>query len=451
MSTQTVDSRQPTIDLTDYIDKRQFNAFNFQLVVLSFLVIMVDGYDITVAAFAVPSLIKEWGISTPGAFGPVLGASLFGMLFGAPLLGHVGDRYGRKTAIIASYVVFGVFTLAAAWSHSLFQLGALRFLAGIGIGGLLPNVVALNAEFAPRRLQATAVIIGFAGITLGGSLPTPISAYLMPHYGWQILFYFGGFVPLLLAGLIAASLPESIRFLALKDRQADVVAMLRRMDPGITPPQGVRFVVQVGEKLPFSDLFKGKLAVMTPLLWLLFAVNLMAYFFLVSWMPTLLASASIPTRAAVATMILQVGGFVGALAIALPLDRHGMAPVVTLFVFAVPVVGAIGYVAHQSEFQLMAVVALAGFCTLGTQFGLNAISAIIYPTALRSTGSGACFGIGRVGAILGPVIGGRLIDMKLPVQDLYMIATIPFVVGAVASFILMPMFADRMATHGPGR
>jgi AAHS family 4-hydroxybenzoate transporter-like MFS transporter len=440
-----------TIDVTDYIDKRQFNAFNFQLVVLSFLVIMVDGYDITVAAFAVPPLIKEWGVTTPGAFGPVLGASLFGMLFGAPLLGHVGDRYGRKTAILVCYVVFGVFTLAAAWSSSLLQLGVLRFLAGVGIGGLLPNVVALNAEFAPRRLQATAVIVSFAGITLGGSLPAPIVAYLMPHHGWPILFYFGGLIPLLLAGLIAASLPESIRFLALKDRQADVRAMLRRMDPGATQPEGARFVVQVGERPPFGDLFKGKLAVMTPLLWLLFVVNLMAYFFLVSWMPTLLASTSIQAQAAFATAILQVGGFVGALSIALPLDRHGMMPIVALFVLAVPIVGAIGYVAHQSVFELMMIVAFAGFCTLGTQFGLNAISALLYPTALRSTGSGACFGVGRVGAILGPVIGGRLIDMKLPVQDLYMVATIPFVIGAVAAFFLMPMFNERMRTMGPGR
>ena len=440
-----------TIDVTDYIDKRKLNAFNFQLVVLSFLVIMVDGYDITVAAFAVPPLIKAWGVTTPGAFGPVLGASLFGMLFGAPLLGHVGDRYGRKTAILICYVVFGVFTLAAAWSHSLAQLGILRFLAGVGIGGLLPNVVALNAEFAPRRLQATAVIVSFAGITLGGSLPGPIAAYLMPEYGWQILFYFGGLVPLLLAGLIWASLPESIRFLALKDRQADVRAMLCRMDPGFTPPDSARFVVQVGEKLPFRYLFSGKLAVMTPLLWVLFVVNLMAYFFLVSWMPTLLASTSMPAQAAFATMVLQVGGFLGALAIALPLDRYGMMPVVALCVLAVPVVGAIGYMAHQSPAALMAIVALGGFCTLGTQFGINAVSAIIYPTPLRSTGSGACFGVGRVGAILGPVIGGRLIDMKLPVETLYMIATIPFVIGAAAAFILMPLFHQRMATMGPGR
>jgi AAHS family 4-hydroxybenzoate transporter-like MFS transporter len=444
---------QQTIDVTDYIDKRKLNAFNFQLVVVSFLVIMVDGFDITVAAFAVPPLIKAWGVPNPGAFGPVLGASLFGMLFGAPLIGHFGDRFGRKIAILVSYVIFGVFTLAAAWSGSLLQLGVLRFLAGIGIGGLLPNVIALNAEFAPRRLQATAVIVSFAGITIGGSLPGLIAAYLMPHYGWPILFYFGGIIPLLLAGLIAAMLPESIRFLALKDRQAEVAAMIQRMDPGAKLDAGARFVVQVSEKLPFRYLFSGRLAVMTPLLWLLFVANLMAYFFLVSWMPTLLSSAHVPlSEAALATTMLQVGGCLGSWAIAIPLDRRGMLPIVALFVLSVPVIGAIGYIAlQQSVLHLMLIVTLAGFCTLGAQSGLNAVSAILYPTALRSTGSGAAFGIGRVGAILGPVIGGRLIDIHLPVQQLYMIATIPFIVGAVAAFMLMPMFAERMATHGPGR
>ncbi len=442
---------QQTIDVTDYIDGRKVNAFNAALVVLSFLVIMVDGFDITVAAFAVPAQIKAWGIQNPGAFGPVLGASLFGMLFGAPLLGYLGDRFGRKNAILLSCLIFGVFTLAAAWSGSLMQLGILRFLAGVGIGGVLPNVIALNAEFAPRRLQATLVSLAFGGITLGGSLPALIAAYLMPQYGWPVLFYFGGLVPLLLTGVIAAFLPESIRFLTLKDRQDAVAAMIKRMDPGTTLPAGSRFVVQVSEKLPFSALFAGKLAVMTPLLWILFVVNLMGYFFLVSWMPTLLASASMPAQASLATALLQVGGFIGGVGIAIPLDRRGLLPVVALFVLAVPVVGAIGFVAQQSVLGLMIVVWLAGVCALGTQFGINAVSAILYPTALRSTGSGACFGIGRVGGILGPVVGGWLIGKHLPVQQLYMVATIPFIVGAIVAIIMMPMFAQHMRTVGPGR
>jgi len=442
---------QQTIDVTDYIDGRKVNGFNVLLVVLSFLVIMVDGFDITVAAFAVPSLIKAWAIENRQAIGLMLSASLLGMLFGAPFLGFMGDRFGRKAAILLSYVIFGVFTLAAAWSASLLQLGLLRLVAGIGIGGLLPNIIALNAEFAPRRSQATLISLGFAGITLGGSLPGVIAAYLLPQYGWPILFYFGGLVPLLLAGVIALLLPESIRFLTLKNRQDDVRAMISRMDPGTTPPAGAHYIVKVAEKPPFRDLFAGKLAVMTPLLWILFVVNLMAYYFLVSWMPTLLASASNPAKAPLATAILQVGGFIGGIAIAIPLDRRGLLPVVALFVLSVPVIGAIGYVAQYPLWELMIVVWLAGFCALGTQFGINAVSAVLYPTALRSTGSGACFGIGRVGAILGPVIGGRLIDMHLPVQKLYMIATIPFIIGAITAMIMMPMFAQHMREVGPGR
>jgi AAHS family 4-hydroxybenzoate transporter-like MFS transporter len=444
---------QQTIDITDYIDGRKLNAFNFQLVVLSFLVIMVDGFDITVAAFAVPRLIAEWGIANRGAFALPLSASLVGMLFGAPLIGYFGDRFGRKNAILLSYVIFGVFTLATAWSRSLIDLGILRLLGGVGIGGLLPNVIALNAEFAPRRLQATAVMVSFAGITIGGSLPGLVAAYLVPHYGWQILFYFGGLIPLALAGFIAAVLPESIRFLTLKDRQADVAAMVRRMDPGTKLPEGTRFTVQVSEKLPFRYLFSGKLAVMTPLLWALFVLNLMPYFFLVLWMPTLLATAKITGgEAALATTMLQVGGCIGSWAIAVPLDRRGMLPVVALFVACVPVIGSIGYFAVQQSFLVVVlIVTLAGFCTLGAQSGINAISAILYPTALRSTGSGACFGIGRVGAILGPIIGGRLIDMKLTVPELYMVAAIPFVLGSIVAFILMPMFAERMRTVGPGK
>jgi MFS transporter, AAHS family, 4-hydroxybenzoate transporter len=448
-----MDTQPTTIDVTDYIDGRKLNAFNFQLVVVSFLVIMVDGFDITVAAFAVPQQIKAWGIQNPGAFGPVLGASLFGMLFGAPIIGYVGDRFGRRRAILLSYVIFGAFTLAAAWSTSLLQLGVLRFLAGIGIGGLLPNVISLNAEFAPRRLQATAVMVSFAGITIGGALPSLVAIYLVPDYGWPILFYFGGLIPLLLAGVIAAFLPESIRYLALHDRQADVLATIQRMDPGTVLPAGTRFTVQVDQKLPFRYLLSGKLAIMTPLLWILFVLNLMAYFFLVSWMPTLLSSAKIPIgQAALATALLQVGGLIGSWSMALPLDRRGMLPIAALFVISVPVIGAIGYVAEQQSLvALLAIVTAAGFCALGVQSGINAVAAIIYPTALRSTGTGAAFGIGRVGAILGPVIGGRLIDMHLPVSQLYMVAAIPFAIAAVVAFILMPLFTERMATHGPGR
>ena len=435
-----------TIDIANYVDGRKFSAFNWKLLALSFLVMLVDGFDVTVAAFAVPDLIKAWNVEA-SAFGPVLGASLFGILFGAPIFGLIGDRYGRKTAIVVSYLTFGICTLLAAWSGSVAQLAILRFLAGIGIGGILPNIVALNAEFAPRRLAATAVIMSFTGIAFGGALPGPIAAFLVPHYGWPILFIIGGGIPLILAGFIAIWLPESIRYLALKDRQTDVAKLVKSMDAGKGPSGPIQFVVH-GEdkKLPFKYLFAGELAIMTPLLWLLFALNLMAYFFLISWMPTLLSSANVPlTKAALATAVFQLGGVIGALSVARPIDRLGMSPITLCFILGIPIVGAIGYIGLLSTSHLIAIVFFAGFCTLGAQMGLNAISAMLYPTALRSTGSGWAFGVGRVGSIIGPVLGGLLIT-KLDVQHLYLIAAIPFVLGSIASFFMMRMFTARRRT-----
>lgn len=195
--------------------------------------------------------------------------------------------------------------------------------------------------------------------------------------------------------------------------------------------------------LPFKYLFSGELAIMTPLLWLVFALNLMVYFFLISWMPTLLSSANIPiAQAALATAVFQLGGVIGSWSIARPIDRYGMWPIAVLFFTGVPIIASIGYFGLRSSTHLMVIVFFAGFCALGVQMGINAVSAMLYPTALRSTGSGWAFGIGRVGSIVGPIFGGLLIA-TLTVQQLYLIAAIPFLLGAVICVFLGRMFAKR--------
>jgi MFS transporter, AAHS family, 4-hydroxybenzoate transporter len=172
-----------TIDVTALIDDRKVDRFNAKLIILCFFIILFDGYDIGAAAFAGPALVKEWGVTNMAALGPVFSASLLGILFGSPIFGWIGDRYGRNKAIVGSCLVIGVFTFSAMWAHSLEQLTYLRFFAGIGIGGMLPNVIALTAEYSPKRARATFVIIMFTGITFGGALPGPISNWLMPTHG----------------------------------------------------------------------------------------------------------------------------------------------------------------------------------------------------------------------------------------------------------------------------
>ena len=446
---------QQSINVAQLLDERPLASFHIWLVAFAFAIIIADGYDITAIAFAAPELVKQWGITDRSALGPVFSASLVGILVGSPLFGFVGDRYGRKMASIGSLLVFGLFTLAASWAGSLDQMLVLRALAGIGLGGLMPNMIALTGEFAPRRYRATLIIVMFCGVTLGGAIPAAIAVWLVPSHGWQSIFVIGGLMPLAFAGFAWLWLPESVKFLVVKGRRDEAVRILRMIAPDadigaetvLVPPAET---VYAG----FSPkhLFGEGLALITPLLWLCFAINLMGFYFLISWMPTLLIGQKLLAQsdAAVATSLVQIGGTIGGFVLCRPMERKGFWPVALLFAGAVPFVALIGYAAATSTWLLMVVVTLAGFCILGLQFGLNAASAMIYPTSVRSNGSGWAFGVGRFGSILGPILGGKLIALKLSVPMLFLIAAIPYVVGALACVALAVLYAAKFKGAGLG-
>jgi len=438
-------------DVSRFIDERRLNRFNASLVIWSFFIVLFDGYDITAISFAAPELIKTWGITNRAELGPIFSSSLFGILIGSPLFGYIGDRYGRKIAVIGSCLIFGAFTLLACWAGSLRELFYLRFVAGIGLGGLLPNLIALNAEYAPRRLRATLIIVMFTGITFGGAVPGAISVWLVPQYGWQAIFAVGGVLPILMAVGAALQLPESLKHVVVRDDRAQADRLLALLKPDRAPDAATRLVVadeKVYRGFNPKYLFADGLALITPLLWICFACNLMGFYFLLSWLPTLLTGAKLPpSEAAIATALVQIGGTVGGLALTRPIDAKGFLPVTILFACSVLAVGALGYVGLSSAAALMAIVFLAGFCVLGLQFGLNAASAMIYPTSVRSNGSGWAFGVGRVGSVLGPIVGGVLIGMKMPLQELFLWATVPFIVGAVACGALTRLYVARFGTY----
>lgn len=446
---------EQTLDVARLIDERPVTSFNIALVVFSFLILISDGYDIGAVAFAVPHLLKEWQITDRSALGPVFSASLFGILFGSPLFGYLGDRFGRKVAAVFSCLTFGIFTLAAAWATSLTDLLWLRALAGVGIGGLLPNMIALNGEYAPRKFRATLIILMFCGVTFGGAIPGAVSNWLVPTYGWKIIFIIGGILPIVLAGAASLWLPESAKFLVVKQDRARLVGILGRLAPGVPIGPNTKFVIP-DEKVysGFSPkyLFADGMHVITPLLWLCFAVNLMGFYFLVSWMPTLLIGQKVlsPTDAATATALVQIGGTVGGILICRPMESRGFWPVALLFAGAIPCVALIGFSATTSSTALMVNAFLAGFCVLGLQFGLNAASAMVYPTSFRTNGSGWAFGIGRFGSIVGPIFGGYLVQAKLPLQNLFVVAACPFVIGAIACFVLARLYAARFKGTGLG-
>jgi AAHS family 4-hydroxybenzoate transporter-like MFS transporter len=431
--------------IDELVDGQKIRRFNLSLLFWSFLTMLADGYDIGALSFAVPELQNLWHVRA-GSFGPALSASLVGILFGAPLLGYLGDRSGRKTAIIAGSVIYGVATLAIVWSHGLTQLVALRFITGIGLGGIMPNTIALNSELAPQRLRATLVVLMFTGITLGSSAPGFIAAALVPHYGWTVLFLVGGLVPLLVAACLAVALPESIKFLSLKQgRRAELLGLARILRPDLTISEDAQLVAAAAAPAPAGrGIFSGGLALITPFLWVCFAMALMANYFLNSWLPLLFRSGGlVPEQAAIAASLYHIGGTIGGLLISVLLDRFGFVVIAVLFIIAAPAVAAIG-LGGMAYTTIAPLAAIAGFTVLGAQFGNNAAAGLLYPTAYRSKGVGWALGIGRFGSIAGPLVGGRLIDLHLPMRELFLAAAFPMIVGAIAAIALVRLCYLRL-------
>ncbi len=435
------------VQVSHLLDERGFSPFHVKLLVWSLFIVFIDGYDINAIAVAAPELIKAWHFP-PSSLGPVLSASNFGVLFGSALFGFVGDRYGRKAALVGANLLFGIFTLAAAYSTNLTELSALRFIAGFGIGGVIPNVIALNAESAPRHLRATLAIIAAGLVPIGGGLPGIVGATLVPQYGWPIIFYIGGIAPIVFAVVGIFGLPESIKFMALHERYRGAMEKLvRAIRPDFQIPPNARYVIEDEKNYAGFNpkyLFGDGLALITPLLWVVFALNLMGFFFLASWTPTLLVTAAHlpPATAGIVLTSLQFGGTAGAFALCLWIGRKRFLAISLLFVLAVPVVGSIGWFGITSLTSVLIAAFVAGFLVLGIQSGINVTGAMIYPTSLRANGSGWQLGIGRFGAVVGPLLGAFFVG--LPVQELYMWAAIPFAVGAVICFIIYRLNETRL-------
>lgn len=437
---------EQVVQVSRLLDERGLSSFQIKLLVWSIFIVFIDGYDIGAIAFAAPALVKSFGVA-PSALGPVFSASLAGILFGSAAFGWVGDRFGRRAALISSMLVFGVFTLMAAYATSLEAMFWLRLLAGVGIGGVIPNIVAINVESAPSSLRATLALVAVGCVPVGGAIPGFVAATLVPRYGWQILFFIGGIAPIVVALAALIGMPESIKYMALhKGQRGNLQKLITDIRPGFEVAANARFVVEDERQFPGFNpiyLFRDGLALITPLLWLLFALNLMGYFFLASWTPTLLAAAQLPpTTAALAGATLQVGGTVGALTLCRWFGRHRFFAVTILFVIAVPVVASIGYAGVRSRWAVMAAAFFAGFCVLGIQSGINVAGALIYPTSLRANGSGWELGIGRLGSIVGPLLGALFVG--LPVQQLYLWSALPFMLGAIICFAIHSLDTARL-------
>ena len=429
-------NNQNNLDVSAVVEASPLGWFHVAVLLNTCLAMFIEGYDMQVASFAAPSIIKGWHLNS-AYFAPVFGFGLFGNLLGGTLLGHLGDRFGRKRVIVAGSVFFGIFTLAAAYATSLTALVTLRFLAGIGIGASIPAAIALAVEYAPARLKARVTSFLFFGYTMGGTVGGFVAARLIPQLGWPSVFVVGGLGPILLAILIAFTLPESLRFLALRHRSTpQMLQIVRRLSPAtpLNPETGFILTEEQHPGLPVRQLFRHGRALATGLLWIAFVSSLLGHYFLTSWLPTILTRASAPMAyAIIAGALLQGGGGVGGIVLCWLSDKLNMLYIALAYCIACPLIMLLPF-AHGQGLLLMAF--LVGFFLVGGQIGLNSIAGTIYPTDLRATGVGWALGVGRLGSIAGPVLGGLLLASHVPIRNIFVYTGMVAPVCALAIFFV---------------
>lgn len=441
-------TRPDVVRVTELVDGAKLGPFLLSIVFLGFLCQMGDGYDLSAAAFAAIGITQEWGIERH-LLTPIFSASLFGMLFGALGFGYIGDRFGRRIAIMACTLSCGIFSLLTATADSISTLILFRFLTGLALGGLPANTVALTAEYAPARMRAVLITLMFMGLTLGGSLPGQLGS-IIPHSQWRLMFVVGGIAPIAACILTFFFMPESMKFLAVRDpKDPRILKYARKVRPDLAIPDDVTFqIMHLAEKnFRIGQLFQGKLKIITPLLWAMAIANLLANFFLNSWMPTLLHSIGLSPHDAESTASMYYfGGIIGGMAMAFAIDKAKLWVVPVYMGLGAPVVIWLG--TQNLPIMLKLGVFLVGVLVLGNQLGLNALIGLCYPTQIRANGTGWGLGIGRFGAIAGPIIGGALIHLHLPMSVLFCVPAVSLVCGCIATSFLSVVAKDRFV-RGP--
>jgi AAHS family 4-hydroxybenzoate transporter-like MFS transporter len=435
------------INVGRFIDERPLSTFQIRTICLCALVIGLDGFDAQSLGFVAPALAKDWHL-VRGALGPVFGASLFGIMIGSFLFGALADYFGRKWLVIAGVLIFAVGTLATCRATGVSDLLILRFVTGLGLGGVLPNTIALTGEYSPQRRRTLLIMLMFMTVSLGSAIGGFVAAKLIPAYGWQVIFVVGGSLPLVLCPILIVWLPESLSMLALDARKNDQVGiLLRRIDHSAALTADTRFTIveESGKGFLLPQLFTNNRLVPTLLLWVMFFMNMLDIYFLNSWLPTLTHGVGLDVQAAIAVGVaFQIGGMLGTVALGLLIERLGFHRVLfTTYVAGFASIVTIG-LAGASLPILVPAVFVAGVAVIGGQIGCNAYAARVYPTYIRATGIGWALGIGRLGSILGVTVGGLMLAAQWTIPSLFQASAVPQLCSALV-ILGLTLFSMR---HG---
>lgn len=415
---------------------KEISSLQILTLIFCFLVVAADGFDIGSVGYVAPLLKKEWTL-TPAQLGPIFGAGLFGLTIGSFFFGPLADRVGRKRVIVMSMILFGIGSIACAYTESPVSLATMRFLTGLGLGGAMPTAITLSSEFAPQKNRAWLVTLMFCGFTLGLAFGGAVAALLIPSFGWRGVFIFGGVAPLCLAPIIWIWMPESLRFMIGKPRfDAEARRVVERM-VGVNQPFPE---ISLSETVPLtknngvvSTLFNEHYRTGTLLLWLAFFCTLWVYYQVSSWLPTIITESGISAaQAATIGAMMPAGGTIGSLINAKLMDRFN--PFVILsgsYLIAALSIASIGFAMHNAAL-LYVTVFFTGLGLSGAQTGANVLVSGFYSTVARATGVSWALAVGRVGSILGSMTGGILLAAVHTPQNAFVIFALPTVIAGLA-------------------
>ncbi len=427
------------LDVQTFINQQPLSVYQWRVVILCFLIVFLDGLDTAAMGFIAPALSQEWGIDR-ASLGPVMSAALIGMVFGALGSGPLADRFGRKVVLVGAVLVFGGFSLASAYATNVDQLLVLRLLTGLGLGAGMPNATTLLSEYTPERLKSLLVTSMFCGFNLGMAGGGFLSAKMIPAYGWHSLLVIGGVLPLLLVVVLMVWLPESARFLVVRNRGTEKVRKtLAPIAPEVVAQAGSFSVPEqkaVAARNVFAVIFSGTYGVGTLLLWLTYFMGLVIVYLLTSWLPTLMRdSGASMEQAAFIGALFQFGGVLSAVIVGWAMDRYNPHKVIGIFYL---LAGVFAYAVGQSlgNITLLAtLVLIAGMCVNGAQSAMPSLAARFYPTQGRATGVSWMLGIGRFGAILGAWSGATLLGLGWNFEQVLTALLVPAALATVGVIV----------------
>ncbi|TBL76560.1 MFS transporter [Paenibacillus thalictri] len=437
----------PKLNISDIVNESKFNRFHIGLLISCCVIIIFDMFDLVIYGSVIPILLKEWSIS-PIQAGAIGSYGFFGMMVGAVCFGIFADKFGRKTGLILSVILFSVFTFFCAFAPGPTSFSIFRFIAGIGIGGVLPNVIALITDYTPKHLHNLMISIALCSFSIGGIVAGLIGIYFIPLTGWQSV-YWAAALPILFIPFMLKYFHDSPAMLLAKGRIAELRAVLSKVNNKIALIPDMEFETNYTKESgsPVTALFKNNRALGTVMIWIAFFMSLLMYNGLTTWLPNLMFKAGYPLGSSLSfSIVLNIGAIIGTLVLGRLADKHGVKKVlVPMFIVASICLAILGF--KYNMIILYVLVAITGACTMGAQNISYSIAAQYYPPSMRSTAVGFASGIGRIGGIIGPTFGGILVALNLSLQMNFLSFALPGILAAIA-FSLVPLKFDS-SQHVP--